>query len=231
MNQAPTLSEKDIGHLRHMARLANQLPGDWSGMGSDWWDIGEGAHQYELAFMAYTLGIVQHRFTPAYHDFCREAIAALIGKMMVPDIWQKWINASRGGKVEHVVYDDVCIRDTKNPILMDTHYSAAPNPNQDHIPLFTDIVLRNVRVEGAGKITLDGYDEAHRLGIAFDNVVLDDLKKIKFSSSHAVVQAGPGPVNFTPEGADVKVDGSAGKGAENSCQGKFVPMPSTAVGK
>ena len=99
MNQAPTLSEKDIGHLRHMARLANQLPGDWSGMGSDWWDIGEGAHQYELAFMAYTLGIVQHRFTPAYQDFCRDTIAALIGKMMVPDIWQKWINASRGGKV------------------------------------------------------------------------------------------------------------------------------------
>jgi len=99
MNQAPTLSEKDIGHLRHMARLANQLPGDWSGMGSDWWDIGEGAHQYELAFMAYTLGIVQHRFTPAYRDFCRDTIAALIAKMMVPDIWQKWINASRGGKV------------------------------------------------------------------------------------------------------------------------------------
>jgi hypothetical protein len=99
MNEAPSLNEKEIGHLRHMARLANLLPGDWSGMGSDWWDIGEGAQQYELAFMVYTLGIVQHRFTPAYHDFCRDTIAALIAKMMVPDIWQKWINASRGGKI------------------------------------------------------------------------------------------------------------------------------------
>jgi len=99
MNTTPALTEKDIGHLRHMARLAAQLPGDWSGMGSDWWDIGEGAHQYELAFMAYTLGIVQHRFTPAYRDFCRETIAALIGKMLLPDIWERWINASRGGKV------------------------------------------------------------------------------------------------------------------------------------
>ncbi|HTS47971.1 MAG TPA: glycosyl hydrolase family 28 protein [Bryobacteraceae bacterium] len=139
-------------------------------------------------------------------------------------------NASRGGKVEHVVYDDVCIRDTKNPILMDTHYSAAPTPNHDHVPLFTDIMLRNVRIEGQGKVTLDGYDEQHRLGITFDNVVIDDLKKIKFASSHAVVKIGPGPVNFKPEGVDVTVEGSAGQGAENSCQAKFVPMPSTAVG-
>ncbi len=129
------------------------------------------------------------------------------------------------------MYDDVCIRDTKNPILMDTHYSAAPNPNSDHIPFFTDIVLRNVRVEGPGKVTLDGYDDKHRLGITFDNVGIDDLSKVKFSSSHATVQLGPGPVNFTPQGADVTIEGSGGKGKENACQGKFVPMPATAEGK
>lgn len=85
--------------MRHMARLANQLPGDWSGMGSDWWDIGEGAQQYELAFMAYALGVVQQRYTPAYRDYCQDTIEKLIDKMMVPDIWEKWILASRGGKV------------------------------------------------------------------------------------------------------------------------------------
>lgn len=98
MSNAPHLSEKDLGHIRHIGKLAGQLPGDWSGMGSDWWDIGEGAQQYELAFMAYTLGLVQHRYTPAYREFCQKTTENLIGKMMLPDIWEKWINASRGGK-------------------------------------------------------------------------------------------------------------------------------------
>jgi len=140
-------------------------------------------------------------------------------------------NSSRGGVVRNVVYEDVCIRNTRNPILMDTHYSAAPNPNQDHIPWFKDIVLRNVRVEGPGKVTLDGYDEKHRLEITFDHVVIDDLSQIKFSSSHAVVHIGPGPVNFRPQGPDVTVEGSAAKGEPTSCAGKFVPMPSTTPEK
>ncbi len=99
MNSEFSLTKTDLGHLRHIERLAKQLPGDWSNMGSDWWDIGEGAQQYILAFMAYTLGIVQHRHTPAYREFCDSTLRALIDKMMLPDIWEKWINASRGGKV------------------------------------------------------------------------------------------------------------------------------------
>jgi hypothetical protein len=99
MNNAGALGEKELGHLRYTASLASQLPGDWSGMGSDWWDIGEGAEQYELAFMAYMLGIVQTRYTPAYREFCDDTIAKLIKRMMEPGIWQKWILASMGGKV------------------------------------------------------------------------------------------------------------------------------------
>lgn len=99
MNQLPCMTKEGIGHLRHIQSLAGLLPGDWSGMGSDWWDIGEGAQQYELAFMAYTLGLVQHRYTPAYRGLCQPAIERLIGKMLLPDIWERWINASRGGKV------------------------------------------------------------------------------------------------------------------------------------
>jgi polygalacturonase len=133
-------------------------------------------------------------------------------------------NSSRGGVVRNVVYEDVCIRDTKNPILMDTHYSFR-GAASDRIPRFTDIVLRNVRVYGGGKITLDGYDRERRLGIAFDNVVLDDLRTTKFAAGHATVKLGPGPVNFRPKGEDVIVEGAAGAGRPNSCEGKFVPMP------
>jgi polygalacturonase len=133
-------------------------------------------------------------------------------------------NSSRGGRVKNVVYEDVCIRGTRNPILMDTHYSFR-GAARDRVPWFTDIVLRNVRVYGPGKITLDGFDREHRLGIAFDNVVFDDPRATKFVSDHATVRLGPGPVNFKPRGEDVIVEGASGEGRPNSCEGKFVPMP------
>ena len=135
-------------------------------------------------------------------------------------------NSTRGGLVHEVVYEDVCIRDTKNPIYMDSNYSAATGPTHDKFPTFTGIVLRNVRVEGSGKITLEGLDQAHRLGMTFDNVHLDSLADIKIAASHADLTLGPGPVNFRPSGEEVTVSKVSGKGAPNACTGKFVPMPS-----
>jgi polygalacturonase len=133
-------------------------------------------------------------------------------------------NSSRGGPVHDVLYDDVCIRDTKNPIYMDSNYSYF-GKDRDKLPTFTDITLRNVRIAGAGKITLDGYDPQHRLGIQFDNVVLENPSSVKVAAVHAEVTLGPGPVNFRPTGEDVTVKGQPGKAAESSCADKFVTFP------
>ncbi len=133
-------------------------------------------------------------------------------------------NSSRGGPVHDIVYEDVCIRDTKNPILMDSNYSYS-GPARDKFPEFTDITLREVRILGAGKITLDGFDAAHRLGIAFDNVTLSDPAQVKVAGVHALVALGPGPVNFRPAGDDLKVTGEPGQGAPNACGSKFIPPP------
>ena len=130
-------------------------------------------------------------------------------------------NVTRGGLVRDVVYDDVCIRNTKNPILMDTHYTAATGPDRDRIPTFTGIVLRNVRVLGGGKITLDGYDKSHRLGMTFDNVHLDKPSGIRWLVAHAALTLGPGPVNFRPSGPDVIVQTIPGGGSANACADKF----------
>jgi polygalacturonase len=132
-------------------------------------------------------------------------------------------NSSRGGLVKHVVYEDVCIRDTKLPIYMDSNYSYYGTA-RDRLPVFTDIVLRNVRVLNAGRINLEGYDESHRLGITFDNVILDSPPSNPIKASHAAVTLGPGAVNFRPSGAGVTVLGSPGNGKPNACEGKFVPM-------
>jgi len=136
-------------------------------------------------------------------------------------------NASRGGLVRDVVYEDVCIRDTKNPILMDTHYTPL-GEGRNKLPVYEDIVLRNVRVLGSGKITLDGYDESHRLGMVLDNVYVATPEMLKVTASHARITEGPGPVNIGIAGKDVRVDNRAEKGAPETCAGKFVPMPQEA---
>ena len=113
-------------------------------------------------------------------------------------------NSGRGGLVRDILYEDVRIRNTKNPILMDTDY-AHFGRGGDKLPTFTDIILRNVQILTTGKITLQGYDTTHRLGIMFDNVRAVDPK---IFATHADIFLGPGPVNFRPTGEDVKVSGT-----------------------
>jgi polygalacturonase len=133
-------------------------------------------------------------------------------------------NSSRGGLVHDVVYEDVCIKDTTNPIYMDSNYSFRGEAT-DKLPVFTDITLRNVRIIGPGKITLDGFDASHRLGMLFDNVALDSPKAVKISADHGEFTLGPGPVNFRPAGGDIHIEGVPGKGAPNACEDKFVKLP------
>jgi polygalacturonase len=131
-------------------------------------------------------------------------------------------NAAKGGLVKNIVYSDVCIRNTKNPILMDSDYEHAGNGGS-RLPHFTGIELHDVRIEGDGKITLQGFDEQHRLGMTFDNVQADP--SVKVAAEHAELVFGPGPVNIRPAGPDVVVKGGGGRGAANACAGKFVPLP------
>jgi len=133
-------------------------------------------------------------------------------------------NETRGGEVSDIRYDDVCIRNTKNPILMDTHYSFA-GTQANRIPRFTGIVLHDVRIEGPGKITLDGFSPENLLGITFDGVTVSNLTQTKFVAHYASVTVGPGPVNFHPSGDGVTVKGEAGHGSLAACTNKFVPLP------
>jgi len=131
-----------------------------------------------------------------------------------------------GGLVQDVVYDDVCIRDSKSPILLDTNYSANPKAGKGLIPVYQGIVLRNVRISGGGKIVLNGFDATHRIGIQFDGVeVMDGVTSYKFMANHADITVGPGPVNLQMAGADSTVRGKAVKGELGSCKDKFVPFP------
>jgi polygalacturonase len=131
-----------------------------------------------------------------------------------------------GGLVQDVVYEDVCIRNSRNPILLDTAYSANPKPGKGLIPVYQDILLRNVRISGGGKIMLNGFDKTHRIGVQFDGVMLTDgMSGYKFVANHADITFGPGPVNFRMAGDDSTGRGTPGKGSLDGCADKFVPFP------
>jgi polygalacturonase len=134
-------------------------------------------------------------------------------------------NAARGGLVHDVSYEDVCIRNSPNPILLDTAYSANGSMEGTLYPSFVDITLHNVQISGGGKISFNGFSKDHRVGINLDGVTITDAGKYKYSVKHADFRLGPGPVNLDLTGEDTTVKGTPGKGHVPSCTDKFVPFP------
>ena len=58
----------------------------------------------------------------------------------------------RGVSVDDIRGDeDVCIRATKNPIVLDTAYSSPDSSGEgSKVPVYTNILYRNVRIQGPG---------------------------------------------------------------------------------
>jgi polygalacturonase len=132
-------------------------------------------------------------------------------------------NSSRGGLVHDVVYSQVCIRDTKNPLMFDTHYSFR-GPEDNKIPEFRDITLRDVSIWGPGVVTLDGFDAAHPLGLLLDGVMRGDTP-LKVTAQHVNATLGPGSSNLPISGPDVHVSGGSNAPMPAACLDMFVPFP------
>ncbi len=134
-------------------------------------------------------------------------------------------SSGHGGLVEDVVYDDVCIRDSKSPIVFDTAYSF-PGKGVEQFPVYQDITLHNVRISGGGKLQFNGFDNTHRISVKLDGVLLlDDPDRYKAQAIHTSVDFGPGPVNLVFTGDDATSTGKEVKGSLPGCSTKFVPFP------
>jgi polygalacturonase len=135
-------------------------------------------------------------------------------------------NGSRGGLTHDVAYDDVCIRNSPNPITLDTAYTSAGTLKGNSPPTMRDITLHNVRISGGGKITFNGYDTDHRIAAILDGVQITDMAEYGYSLHHADIRLGPGATNLKfPAGDDSTVQGTAAEGDPASCEEKFVPFP------
>jgi polygalacturonase len=129
-------------------------------------------------------------------------------------------DSSKGGLVQGIAYSDVCIRNSRHPLVFDPYYTSSTGTL---IPDFRDITVTNVHVLGMGGLnTFRGWDAAHPLGITLNNVVFD-VEPTTITSSYANVVFGPDPVNIKPAGTGVNVtDLVTGNAAARVCDNAWV---------
>ena len=132
---------------------------------------------------------------------------------------------SRGGLVHNILYRDVCIRDTKNPLVFTPLYTTFTGNN---LPVYRDITLENVHILAAGSYTFLGLDAEHKLGLTLENVFADDQEHSTWLAKDADIMVQGKRGNLEPKGddVDVKVGPNSSPGTPLDCQARFVPFPS-----
>ena len=135
---------------------------------------------------------------------------------------------SRGGLVRDLLYRDVCIRNTKNPLVFTPLYTTFGG---DQLPVYRDITLENVHVLTAGSNTFLGLDAQHKLGLKLDNVFADDQAHSRLFVKDAEIVIGGKRGNLEPTGDDATVLQTPGStpGAPLTCASRFVPFPVIAT--
>jgi beta-xylosidase len=130
---------------------------------------------------------------------------------------------SRGGLVEDVAYEDVCMRNVPNPIVLTSMYTTFPGTL---LPVYRDIRLKDVRSVTGGWTTLLGLDAEHRMGVVLDNVHVDGQRPEQALAAQADVRIGPRRGSFVPRGETVSVDDrGAVAGEPPACEGRFAAFP------
>jgi polygalacturonase len=142
---------------------------------------------------------------------------------------------SRGGIVQKVVYNDVCMRNIDRrslgggALLFSAYYT--PNAVGTLYPDYRDVHVHNVHSLTPSNQFFVGYDAAHPLNIQLDNVILDNQDPAQIFASDAVATLGPGPVNFTPVGTDVTVFNQITQPDQPpvDCSNRFVPFVAAGI--
>ncbi|HEU5351516.1 MAG TPA: pectinesterase family protein [Terracidiphilus sp.] len=131
---------------------------------------------------------------------------------------------SRGGLVHNLLYKDVCIRDTRNPLVFTPLYTTFSG---NLLPVYRDIILENIHIVSPGSYTFLGLDSTHKLELTLDKVFADDQRQSQFFVKDANFTIGPALGNLTPTGIDVAVSQSANShtGSPLACDARFVPFP------
>ena len=114
---------------------------------------------------------------------------------------------SRGGLVQDIQYENVCIRNVTNPLVLTPHYTDFSGKL---LPEYRDITLRNVHILTPGDYVFAGLDAQHELGVTLDNVFADGLNDSHVLSDHARITMGSALGNLEPQGSNVTVGRAPG---------------------
>ncbi|WP_420969631.1 glycoside hydrolase family 28 protein [Bradyrhizobium sp. B120] len=93
-------------------------------------------------------------------------------------------DVGRGGVVERVTYENVCLRGNRWPIVFDTKYD--PHAQGDSIPLYRQIVLRHVHGDN-GVLLMRGIDEGHALDVTLEDVRFADSATWQLENANVTV--------------------------------------------
>ncbi len=131
---------------------------------------------------------------------------------------------SRGGLVENIIYRNVCIRNTRNPILFTPMYTTFQG---NLLPLYRKISLENVHVLTPGTYTFLGLDSEHKLQVTLDNVFAEGLDQSEIIAGNAEIAIGPGAGNLAPNGTGISITKSpdAHPGTPLACDARFTVYP------
>jgi polygalacturonase len=133
---------------------------------------------------------------------------------------------SRGGLVERVAYENVCMRRVTNPVVLTSMYTTLPG---DRLPVYRDILLKDVHSVTPGWVTLLGLDGAHKLRVTLDHVSVDGLRSEQVRAEDAEVQL-VRRGNLAPTGKEVSVKGlEAAEDTPMSCENRFPAFPAVAA--
>ena len=154
-------------------------------------------------------------------------------------------DSSRGGLVQGVTYQQICMRNVRRPLVFDSFYSSATG---SLYPTFSGISVNGFHDLGSAKyggglIAFAGYElhgQNNPVTITLDNVVFDGAQP-GFDAGHnggpTLLPAathftlGPGAVTFASAisaaaARDVAVTGSSGTSTAIDCSSAFVPLGS-----
>jgi polygalacturonase len=115
-------------------------------------------------------------------------------------------NDMRGGRVDGIVYRDVCLRGIRSPLEFTTHYEQPAEPGK-LLPDYAGIRLERVRSTTPGRILLQGYDDVHPLVLALQDVAIAAGSDVK--QEHA------------------RIEGAFGTAPD--CADRFLPFPEPAA--
>ncbi|QJC31888.1 hypothetical protein GJT88_02310 (plasmid) [Enterobacteriaceae endosymbiont of Donacia tomentosa] len=76
-------------------------------------------------------------------------------------------DSTRGGIVNNIYYENICIINVKNPILFDAHYDDKEQGNK--IPEFKNIFLKNVKILTPGTLKFNGFDKNKIIEVFLNN--------------------------------------------------------------